>query len=333
MILIVSHDSIDEPTNDVMDWLYFHKANFQRINGDEFYFDKEFSINYEESYIETKDFKVQSKDVNVVWYRRWINRSVNSIRKEFDKNNLNEDERYFLGAYHAYLLGEIGGVPKALFNLFRTKEWIPDYSLSRGGLNKMETLKLAESVGIMVPKLIITTVKKDVTSFYEKHGDLITKSIVDADLLSLGEKKLDLLTKVISKREIEDLPQTFFPTLFQNKVEKSFEIRTFFIKDEYYSMAIFSQNDDSTSVDFRNYNTRKPNRYVPFQLPKEEEVKLKKLMNIIGLTTGSIDILVEKETRNFYFLEVNPVGQLGMVSESCNYCLEKKIAEKLITHD
>lgn len=333
MILIVSHDSIDEPTNDLIDWLSFYKANFQRINGEDFYFNKKFNVNYNESYIETENFTIQSKDVNVIWYRRWSNRSVNSIRKEFDRNNLDEEERYFLGAYHGYLLGEVNGVPSTIFNLFNDKKWIPDYGLSRGKLNKLETLQLAKSVGIMVPKLIITTSKNDVESFYEKVGDLITKSIVDADLLSLREEKLDLLTKLISKKEIEALPKTFFPTLFQNKIEKAFEIRTFFIEDEYYSMAIFSQNDASTSVDFRNYNSRKPNRYVPFKLPEEEENRLKKLMKLIGLNSGSIDILVEKETQKFYFLEVNPVGQLGMVSENCNYCLEKIIAEKLIRHD
>jgi hypothetical protein len=30
------------------------------------------------------------------------------------------------------------------------------------------------------------------------------------------------------------------------------------------------------------------------------------------------------------FLEVNPVGQFGMVSAPCNYHLEKKVAELLI---
>lgn len=333
MILIVSHDSIDEPTNDVIDWLQLNNANFQRINGDDFYYDKEFNINYDEAYIETKELKVKSDHVNVIWYRRWINRSVNSIRKQFDRNNLDEEERYFLGAYNAYLMNEVNGLPRGVFNLFRDKKWIPDYGLARGGLNKLETLQLAKSQGVLVPKLIITTSKKEVTAFYKKEGNLITKSIIDADLLSLREEKLDLLTKVISEKEIEELPATFFPTLFQKKIEKAFELRTFFIEEEYYSMAIFSQNDDSTSVDFRNYNSRKPNRYVPFQLPKSEEDKLRKMMKVLGLTTGSIDILVEKGTQKFYFLEVNPVGQLGMVSDNCNYCLEKIIAEKLIHHD
>lgn len=48
-------------------------------------------------------------------------------------------------------------------------------------------------------------------------------------------------------------------------------------------MAIFSQNDDQTKVDFRNYNINKPNRNVPFMLPNELESKIKLLMNDICL--------------------------------------------------
>jgi hypothetical protein len=33
------------------------------------------------------------------------------------------------------------------------------------------------------------------------------------------------------------------------------------------------------------------------------------------------------------FLEVNPTGQYGMVSDPCNYYLDKKIAEYLIDYD
>jgi len=46
------------------------------------------------------------------------------------------------------------------------------------------------------------------------------------------------------------------------------------------------------------------------------------------LNSGSIDILVTPNNE-YVFLEVNPVGQFGMVSQPCNYYLEKRIAERL----
>ena len=116
---------------------------------------------------------------------------------------------------------------------------------------------------------------------------------------------------------------------YRNRLIKKYEVRVFYLDPEFYSMAIFSQRDDQTQVDFRKYNLEKPNRCVPYELPKAIEHKLKALMNILDLNSGSIDLIVNKDD-DYIFLEVNPVGQFAMVSEPCNYFLEKKVAEFLI---
>ena len=53
-------------------------------------------------------------------------------------------------------------------------------------------------------------------------------------------------------------------------------------------------------------------------------------MNLIGLNTGSIDMILTPEG-DYYFLEVNPVGQFGMISHPCNFYLEEKVANFLTT--
>jgi D-alanine-D-alanine ligase-like ATP-grasp enzyme len=90
-------------------------------------------------------------------------------------------------------------------------------------------------------------------------------------------------------------------------------------------MAIFSQNDEQTKIDFRKYNHLKPNRNVPFMLPPEIEKKLIQLSKKIGVNCGSIDMIVTSNN-DFVFLEINPIGQFGMVSTPCNYVLNEKIA-------
>ena len=51
-------------------------------------------------------------------------------------------------------------------------------------------------------------------------------------------------------------------------------------------------------------------------------------MDNLKLNSGSIDLVYTKD-EDYYFLEVNPVGQFAMVSEPCNYYLEKIVAQKL----
>jgi glutathione synthase/RimK-type ligase-like ATP-grasp enzyme len=53
-------------------------------------------------------------------------------------------------------------------------------------------------------------------------------------------------------------------------------------------------------------------------------------MDKLNLLTGSLDILKDKNGK-YYFLEVNPIGQFGMVSKPCNYYIEEQIAE-FLTH-
>jgi len=98
------------------------------------------------------------------------------------------------------------------------------------------------------------------------------------------------------------------------------------------TVAIISQADDQTRVDYRKYNVERPNRVIPFRLPEAIEHKLSLLIEKLGLNTGSIDMIVDKEGQ-FYFLEVNPTGQFAGHSESCNLSIERRIAERLLAHE
>ncbi len=55
-------------------------------------------------------------------------------------------------------------------------------------------------------------------------------------------------------------------------------------------------------------------------------------MDKIGLNCGSIDMIRGTDGK-YYFLEVNPNGQFGMVSSPCNLGLYKLVAETLIAKD
>jgi len=166
--------------------------------------------------------------------------------------------------------------------------------------------------------------------FLSVNDRVISKDINDAFHFYHPKEQFGTYAELITKNNLDEIPDTFIPSLVQKYIEKKIEIRTFFFMNEIKSMAIFSQNDSKTKVDFRKYNLKKPNRTVPFKLPVEIENKLTDLMKSLDLETGSIDLIMTP-INDFYFLEVNPVGQFGMVSQPCNYPLEKRIAEYLLS--
>ncbi len=190
-------------------------------------------------------------------------------------------------------------------------------------------LQRAARAGIATPATLVTTEREALRRFCLERGTVITKPIGEVDAFVEGEVSHFLFTTALGLPEIDALPERFAPSLFQEMVDKVYELRVFYLAGELHAMAIFSQNDAQTRVDFRQYNRQRPNRNVPYRLAPELAGRLRDLMDGLGLETGSIDLLVARDGREV-FLEVNPVGQFGMVSHPCNYGLERKVAELLL---
>lgn len=195
--------------------------------------------------------------------------------------------------------------------------------------NKLIALKVAAEHGLAIPETLVTSSRETLLQFAVVHSAVVCKSVQNVVHLAREDEVHINYTEILDHSVIETLPERFFPSKFQELIPKHFEVRTFFLDGECHSMAIFSQRDTQTQVDFRKYNDAYPNRCVPFKLPTSIEEKIGKLMQSLDLETGSID-LIRSTNGEFVFLEVNPVGQFGMVSYPCNYGLEELMAKALI---
>ena len=71
------------------------------------------------------------------------------------------------------------------------------------------------------------------------------------------------------------------------------------------------------------------NAWKPYQLPKDVERKLLKLMAYFGLNYGAIDIIVTPDGRHV-FLEVNPVGEFFWLEHCPGLPISQAIAEILL---
>jgi len=328
MILIQS-DSNDIATNAVINWLLHYNQVFFRFNredviGNVNYVDDGLSFTIT-SNITKKSKKIHLKYVKAYWYRRGFlifskpnisTKDTNDLSKAVD--DYYEEEKFIIT------------------NLFCRKfDTVPKNVIGHEQFNylsKIHVLNEAKKSGLNIPDTAIISSKKVLLEFNEKHkqNGLITKGINQSFAAYDNKSNISFtcFTTPFGLNEIKKCPDFFFPTLFQELIEKKFEIRIFFLKDKFYASAIFSQNDEKTKYDFRNYNTDKPNRTPPFNLPSDIKSKLKKLMQKLKLNSGSID-MIYSEHNQYIFLEVNPIGQFWQVSYPCNYYLEREIAKDL----
>jgi ATP-GRASP peptide maturase of grasp-with-spasm system len=330
MILILSKQ-YELSTNIVMDWLSYKKEPCYRLNGEDFVLNN-FPLNLELSSdecitqikINEKEY-IKSRDIKSIWYRRdTFTHFRQNFLPEIEKENFYAD--VIKNLFDEYLYGA-----NAMYNCIeQNKKKLGNFRKS--SLNKIETLILAKKYGIDIPNTIVTNTKTDIENFRQRKKNIVTKSISESfDLKKTKNEQTEKYrnyTEEVTEEVVENIPNKFFYSLFQEKLDKDIEIRTFFLDGKCYSMAIFSQLNNQTSVDFRKGDGKINNRNVPYNLPKKLEKKINCLMKELDLNTGSIDIVKTKDGR-FVFLEVNPIGQYIIVSYPCNYHLDKKIAEFL----
>jgi ATP-GRASP peptide maturase of grasp-with-spasm system len=298
----------DSTTDHVIDWLSVLFVDFVRINSEDF-------IAGNHSF----ELNLNSKESYNIWFRKgekWNDNMVLSINEEVDKSIVAHIRKELYESWELYRVIHENTSRKKV-GMASTKH-----------IHKLTQLDIARNCGFVVPHSILTNTKVSLQKFKLNHYKIITKCIKDSTFLHINEKSWGQYTSIVTDEHIENMEETFFPSYFQEYIEKEIEIRVFYFNHEMYSMAIFSQLDSQTLVDFRQYNISKGNRTVPFNLPNDIVCKIHELMFSLNLNTGSLDIIKSRKGE-YIFLEVNPSGQFGMVSKPCNYYLEKKVAKFL----
>jgi ATP-GRASP peptide maturase of grasp-with-spasm system len=331
MILVLSQRKYEPSTERVIDWISFLKGKFIRINGDDVYDynGANFFLGEVEEAINIKNriFDISNLHFNIGWYRRWTNQEYAGVVLDHNISSMRNGYNIV-----KTMTSDDTTIKSFLLNRIRVKKWLT-HPFKQSSVNKLIVLEAARKNGLKIPETIICTNKTVLLKFFQKFNRIITKDITAPFQIFIGDgHRVMSKTVLVDIEMINQMPDVFLPTLFQNYVDKEFELRVFVFDNRCYTMAIFSQGDEMTEIDFRNYNFKKPNRTVPYKLPEVYEKKIFSLLESIGLETGSVDII---KTRNgeFLFLEVNPIGQFGMTSYPCNYAIERKIAEYLIKND
>ena len=331
MYFIFSEEE-DRQTNEIIDRLLFHDKEVCRLN-DKFSED-------EIALLEGQLFKAKkavgesnthSNQNIAIFHRRPFHGIVDQLLdKELSEQDIvyprfSEGSTYFKYLRSNYISHQSRFLDAVLND--------PEYTIGKIDyrLNKYEVLVLAEKAGMTVPPTLISGEKDKVKEFFLTHGeDIITKSLYNIIPLS-GALEEGFNIKCYTQRivSLENLPDTFYPTLFQKNIKKKYELRVFYLDKECFAAAILSQDKDRSQQDYRNADRSVPNRIVPYNVSPKLKSQIINLMNSVGLNTGSLDIMMGQDGIP-YFLEINPIGQYGWINSACNYGISHALANKMI---
>ncbi|MBK9459049.1 MAG: grasp-with-spasm system ATP-grasp peptide maturase [Sphingobacteriales bacterium] len=268
---------------------------------------------------------IDIEQITSFWYRRDMlnikSIDTSSMIKEVEDT---ADYKIRLQSYlQAYLQSEINIVIDFMYYLLKDKKHINSHINNRP--NKLCILHLAQKAGLDTPLTLITEENECINNIF-KDDFFISKAITEC---VFWLEDLSAFSGFTTKgRNIDISKGGMFISQFQEKLDKLYELRIFYLEGICHTVAIFSQLDEQTIDDFRHYNKSYPNRTPPYKLPKEIEKKITSFMQLADYNCGSIDMIVTKDKR-YVFLEINPIGQFQQVSKPANFYLERSIANFL----
>jgi glutathione synthase/RimK-type ligase-like ATP-grasp enzyme len=200
--------------------------------------------------------------------------------------------------------------------------------------NKFIFLDTCKQLRISTPNTLITRKKSDLLVFArEQKNGVIVKSMAAIFLhcVSVSEEEeiwQKGMTIAVDEHKLSRIPEEFDLSLFQEKLDKKYELRVFYIDGLCFSQVIFSQKHAFSEVDYRQGLGGSEMRQCNFKLPAPVVTQIKALMGSLDLNIGCIDIVVTRQD-DFVFLEVNPSGIFTDMMDNCNYDMHYEIAKYL----
>jgi len=197
--------------------------------------------------------------------------------------------------------------------------------------NKIDQLRFASQFGngVKIPDTMVTNDPLKTKSFYEKHNGNICFKLQKGAVVESPKGNLVIYTNKVTKEQMKNIDLVSQnPCLFQEYVDKDFEIRIVATDKGSTGIAIHSQKSKISKIDFRRYDFENVT-YNYIKLPDNVKKFNSQILKNYRLHFGILDFIYSKKGE-YVFLELNPNGQWLWLEEEANYNLTKEVAENLL---
>lgn len=255
---------------------------------------------------------ISLNSVQAVWMRRlWAPTIDESIEEPFRSMCVKESQT----------------VLRDVLDLLHDAFWFDDLDAIRIASNKTHQLRLASKYGINIPPTLLTNDPAEAISFYHKQDSIITKMNTQT-AYGMGRSVLAMHTYRVEEEHLEDLDSLqHCPMIFQQEIKKKREYRVVYVSGKFFVGTIDTTQTSEGKTDWRK-TTQGNAKWEHGSLPQGLKDKLTKFMNELNLQFGAID-LIEAPSNEFYFLEVNPIGEWGMLEKDLDLPISKAIATSI----
>lgn len=206
----------------------------------------------------------------------------------------------------------------------------------RRAQRKARQLAGAAALGFDVPPTLITNDPDELLAFAADHGALrlvskqagFTESARPAGSTDNADAWARYTERVTARDLMHVEALRHCPMIIQVEVPKRLELRVTVVGEQVFAVAIHSQQNPRTSLDWRRYDDR-ATRYEQVDLPADLADRCGAWCRAEGLRYSAFDFVLTPDGR-YVFLEVNPNGQYLWLEDLTGAPISAAIADELL---
>lgn len=250
-----------------------------------------------------------------LWYRRIrIGESLkHSLDAEYVAPSVDESRKTFFGMI-------------ASLDIFKLDDPLKMELANR----KQLQLKVAQDIGLKIPKTLITNEPQAVKKFYEENPQGVITKMQASFAVNQSGAEMVVFTNAVNEEALKELEQIrFCPMTFQENIPKKLELRIIVVGNKLYTASVDSQQSTESKDDWRKKGISFINDWEKFELPKEVEQRVLKFMHHFGLNYGALDFILTPDDQ-LYFLEINTAGEFYWLERKPGFPISSGLADLLL---
>lgn len=252
-------------------------------------------------------------NVRSIWFRRIVDPQLSLPLPADELRMLVTEREEAINAVLSLFSG------KVLCNPLRYRAWD----------NKLVHLALSVQLGIATPQTLLTSSPDDAERFVDLVGRAVLKSQRSVYLKRPDGLHAVYTTRVDERLRVQLGRVAATPTLFQEELEKLYELRITVVDGRCFACRIDSQASQLTELDYRKYDFEHV-AHTPYDLPPHVAQQCCALLAATGLPFGSMDFARTTDGR-YIFLDLNLNGQWLWTEELAGLPISIAIADYLAT--
>jgi MvdC family ATP-grasp ribosomal peptide maturase len=320
VVLLITHSDDFFTIDRVAEALSKKGAQPFRLDTDKFPLEVQLTAHFDKSKsyhkLEYGNHSISTEQVQAVWTRRiWEPQLSQELAPKYREACIRESQATLDGFWDS----------------LKEAKWIDDLERINYASNKLRQLRVASEVGFVIPQTLVTNKAEAAREFFHQvNGKMVSKLLTALSHSMQANSSFFLYTSTVKEEDLQDAESLrYCPMVFQEQIPKQQELRVAYVNGNVFVGALDASVYAAAKVDWRKPGVE-VGAWQNHELPDEVVRRLQAFMGKFGLLFGALDFIVTP-SGEYVFLEVNPIGEWGMLERDLDLQISSAIADALIS--